>query len=211
MMSQKHEWRKKEKTPYLPNTKPELIYIPKYKFIVISGQGNPNNEFFGAYIEVLYSLSYAIKMTLKKMASPPEGYMDYTVYPLEGVWDINEKAKKNFTGVVDKDDFVFDLMIRQPNFITNEFYQEMLELTKKKKPQNLLSETRFLEIEEGECIQMMHIGSYDDESKSFAQMEAYAKSIHRERASKVHREVYLSDFRKVAPEKLKTVLRFKVI
>jgi len=210
MKNLKHEWRKKEKSIYLPKHQPELITIPEFQFIVLSGEGNPNSDFFTDCIGVLYSLSYAIKMNLKKYDEKPKAYYDYTVYPLEGVWDINDEAKKNFTGKINKDDLVFDIMIRQPDFVTKEFFNEMLEFTKKKKPHKLLNEVKFIKIKDEQCIQMMHLGSYDDEPKSFELMEAYAKELNLKRKSKTHREIYLSDFRKVAPEKLKTVLRFNI-
>jgi len=210
MKDLKHEWRKKEKSIYIPKNQPELIKVPAYQFIVLSGAGNPNDEFFATCIRVLYSLSYAVKMTLKKREEKPKGYKDYTVYPLEGVWDINEEAKKNFTGILNKDDLVFDVMIRQPDFVTKDFFEEMVALTKKKKPNPLLEKAKLTKIEEGNCIQMLHIGHYDEEPKSFKKMEAFAKAEKLQRKSKIHREIYLSDFRKVAPEKLKTVLRFKV-
>lgn len=206
----KHEWRKKEKEIYLPKTRPGIINVPEFKFLTIEGEGNPNNEFFSEYISVLYSLSYPIKMTLKKQETKPKGYSDYTVYPLEGVWDINDEAKKMFTGKINKDDLVFKLMIRQPDFVDGNFFAQMLEITKKKKPNELLNNVKFEKIEEGKCVQMLHVGSYDDERKSFKIMEEFARENNLTRLSKVHREIYLSDFRKVAPEKLKTVLRFKV-
>lgn len=205
----KHEWRKKEKAVYLPGLKPEVIDIPTYKFVVIDGEGNPNSPFFSECIGALYAISYALKMNLKKESLKPDGYYDYTVYPLEGVWDLNEEAKKNFNGVINKDDFVFRLMIRQPHFITDAFFNEMLELTKKKKP-NLLENLTLESIKEGKCIQMMHVGNYDNEPESFQLMEEFADQHHLIRASKAHREIYLSDFRKVEPEKLKTVLRFQL-
>lgn len=204
----KHEWRKKEKAVYLPKKKPEIIDIPEYQFVTIEGEGNPNSSWFSEYIGVLYSISYAIKMTLKKEATF-EGYQDYTVYPLESVWDINEAAKQNFEGKINKDDLVFKLMIRQPNFVDKAFFDKMLELTKKKKPHELLEKVKFEKITDGKCIQMMHIGSYDDEPASFEIMETFAEEENLTRLSKVHREIYLSDFRKVPAEKLKTVLRFK--
>lgn len=205
----KHEWRKKEKELYLPKTKPEVIDIPEFNFLTISGEGNPNSEFFSEYIGALYAVSYPIKMTLKKR-SKPDGYSDYTVYPLEGVWDINEEAKKTFNGTINKDDLVFKLMIRQPGFISEDFANEMIESARRKKPNELISEVKFERIIEGKCVQMMHIGSYDNEPESFEVMEAFAKSEKLRRVSKIHREIYLSDFRKVAEEKLKTVLRFSV-
>jgi len=210
MEDKKHEWRKKEKEFYLPKDKPSLIHIPKYKFIVLSGKGNPNSVFFNECITALYSVAYAIKMTLKKIEITPDGYQDYTVYPLEGIWDINDDAKKKFTGTINKDDLVFDLMLRQPEFVTKAFFNQMLALTQEKKPQDLLDKIKFKSIKEGKCIQMMHIGSYDDEPSSFKIMEEYAFSLGLKRKSKIHKEIYISDFRKVEEAKLKTVLRFKV-
>ena len=204
-LEMKHEWRKAEKGIYLPKNKPEIIDIPEYQFVTIQGEGNPNSPFFGDYISVLYSISYPIKMTIKKQKG-----MDFTVYPLEGVWDINEAAKANFDGKINKEDLVFKLMIRQPDFVEVAFFEEMLALTKKKKPNELLEKVNFEKITEGKCVQMLHIGSYDDEPASFEIMEAFAKAENLTRKSKVHREIYLSDFRKVVVEKLKTVLRFQV-
>jgi len=206
----KHEWRKKEKAIYLPKQDPEVIDIPSYKFITIKGEGNPNSENFSNCIGALYSVAYAIKMTLKADPAPPLNYIDFTVYPLEGIWDINEEAKRNFTGKINKDDLVFELMIRQPDFVTLSFFEEMLALTKHKKPNPLLDKVSFKEIKDGKSIQMMHIGSYDNEPESFARMEEYATSIGLRRKSKIHREIYLSDFRKVSEDKLKTILRFEV-
>lgn len=206
----KHEWRKSEKLIYLPKTKPELVNIPEFQYIVISGTGNPNSEFFSKYIQALYSLSYAIKMNLKKLDNPPKKYKDWTVYPLTGIWDISKKAKKNFNGELDKNELVFDLMIRQPDFVTKEFFNEMIELTKIKKSNELLDSIKLRKIKDGKCLQMLHIGSFDDEPESFRKMEQYASEINLKRKDKTHREIYLSDFRKVPQEKMKTTLRFKV-
>lgn len=210
MVTMKHEWRKKEKSIYIPKAKPEVVDVPSFKFITISGKGNPNSPEFSKYIEVLYSLSYAIKMTLKKLDNSPKGYQDYTVYPLEGVWDITDEAKSNFNGTINKDDLVFTLMIRQPDFVTDEFYNEMFAFTQNKKPQPLLTKAKFESIKEGQCVQMLHIGSYDDEAKTFEIMEQFATENGLKRKSKIHREIYLSDFRKIAQEKLKTTLRFQL-
>ncbi len=204
----KHEWKKAEKEFYAPKAlKPEQVNIPAFKFFMISGEGNPNSEAFSACIQVLYILSYAVRMS-HKQGIAPEGYFEYTVYPLEGVWDINEQAKKADNATLNKDALVYTLMIRQPGFVDDSFAQKIIALTKAKKPHPLLEHVRFESFEEGECIQMLHLGSYDDEPKSFALMEAYCAEIGRERASKVHREIYLTDARKSAPEKLKTILRF---
>lgn len=140
----------------------------------------------------------------------PNGYFDYTVYPLEGVWDIKEEARKRFDGRINKDDLVFTLMIRQPDFVDNDFAFRILNETKKGKPHELLGKVKFEEITEGDCIQMLHLGSYDHEPESFSLMEAFADQLHVKRKSKVHKEIYLTDARNTEPGKLKTVLRFKV-
>jgi hypothetical protein len=197
----KHEWRKEEKHIYLPKHKPQIVEIPEYKFLTISGEGNPNDEHFGDYISVLYSVSYGIKMGLKK-DQKPEGYQDYTVYPLEGIWDLNEEAKRNYQGELNKDDLIFKLMIRQPDFVEQKYVNEVIERTKGKKPHPLLNQLRFEKVEDGRCIQMLHLGSYDDEPASFNRMEEFAEREGLTRISKSHREIYLSDFRKVPAEKL---------
>jgi len=210
VMQDKHEWRKKEKALYLPKNKPEVIDIPEFKFITIEGEGSPADSVFTDYIGALYSLAYTIKMMPKKMDRQPKGYFDFTVYPLEGVWDINDKAKANFKGRINKEDLVYKLMIRQPDFVSENFYSEMLEVAKEKKKNPLLEQINFERLSERRCVQMLHLGPFEDEPASFEIMEDFAKSEGVVRLSKIHREIYLSDHRKVAPEKLKTVLRFQV-
>ncbi len=205
----KHEWRKKEKQLYIPKTKPELIEIPEFKYFTIKGEGNPNSEEFPEFIGVLYSLSYAVKMSPKK-GMQPDGYFDYTVYPLEGIWDLNEKGRRNSSEIINKDDLVFHLMIRQPDFVEAEYAEKMIALTKEKKPHPLLEKVEFETISEGLSVQMMHLGSFDTEPDSFRKMEEFATLNNLKRISKVHKEIYLSDPRKVSEDKLKTVLRFKV-
>lgn len=205
----KYEWKKKEKEFYLPKNKPVIITLPKFKFYAIKGQGNPNDSFFGEFIAILYSLSYAIRMS-HKAGFAPDNYFEYTVYPLEGIWDVSEEAKKKNLDILDKNTLVFNLMIRQPDFVTDEMAQEALRRTTLKKPHELLEKVQFTEIEEGVCVQMLHLGSYDNEAQSFKIMEKFCQENNLCRESKQHREIYLSDARKVAPEKLKTVLRFKV-
>jgi hypothetical protein len=205
----KHEWRKHEKQFYLPENKPVIIEVPAFKFFTIEGAGNPNDDFFGDYIGVLYSLAYAVKMSPKKGLAP-ESYFDYTVYPLEGIWDIKDEVKNSDTKSWGKDDLVFKLMIRQPDFVDKAFAMKMLELTKIKKPHELLDKVMFEEITDGRCIQMLHKGSYDSEPESFKLMEAFAEKNGLKRKGMNHREIYLTDARKTIPEKLKTVLRFWV-
>jgi hypothetical protein len=205
----KHEWRKSEKEFYTPKAKPSLIDIPTFQFFTILGEGNPNDDHFPDYIQVLYALSYGVRMSHKKGIAPKD-YFEYTVYPLEGIWDLNEEAKKSHDGSIDKDDLVFKLMIRQPAFVDAFFAQMIIERTKQLKPHPLIEHVQFEKIEEGLCVQMMHLGSYDDEPRSFREMELFTENQNLIRVSKAHREIYLSDVRKVAPENLKTVLRFQV-
>ena len=205
----KHEWKKLEKNLYWPMVKPENIIVPKLKFYTIQGEGDPNDEYFSEYVGVLFSLSYAIKMS-PKSGQEPENYFDYAVYPLEGVWDINENAKNNSEGKLDKKSLVYKLMIRQPSFVTADYAAGIIEITKTKKPHKLLDSVKFEEIEEGRCIQMLHIGSYDSEPQSFIQMEQFAEEQQLKRKSHAHHEIYLSDARKTSPERRKTILRFQV-
>ena len=209
-MTEKHEWRKKEKALYFPKAKPEVIEVPAFRFLMVKGEGSPQETMFSNCISALYSVSYAIKMTLKKTAPQPDGYRDYTVYPLEGIWSLNQKAIEAFDGTLNKNDFIYTLMIRQPDFITPDFFSAMVEVAKKKTANDLLDTLTFDTFAEGKCIQMLHVGSFDNEPASFALMENFADEQGLQRLSKAHREIYLSDFRKVSPEKLNTVLRFRV-
>lgn len=207
---EKHEWKKKEKIFYQPKTKPEIIDIPSFKFFTIEGKGNPNDEFFADYIGVLYSLSYAVKMSYKKGIEPKDFY-DYTVYPLEGFWDLTEKGREESKkGIINKEELLFKLMIRQPDFVDEAYAKFIVEELKKNKPHALLNDIKFEEIEEGKVVQMLHVGTYDNEPESFKMMEDFIKDKDFERAEKIHKEIYLSDARKVEAEKLKTILRFKV-
>lgn len=209
METVKFDWKRQEKQFYSPKALPEIINIPAFNFFTIQGNGNPNDPFFGEYISVLYSLSYGVKMS-PRSGKGPEGYFEYSVYPLEGVWDLDENGRKNYNGTVDKNSLVFTLMIRQPDFVTEPFAAEIIARTKIKKPHPLLEIVKFGSIEEGSCIQMLHTGHYDSEPESFKKMEQFAFEKGFERKSMVHREIYLSDARKTAPDKLRTILRFQV-
>jgi hypothetical protein len=205
----KLDWKKQDKKYYLPKEEPELVHIPELKFFSIRGQGNPNDDFFGNYIQVLYSLSYAIKMSPKSGLAPLD-YFEYSVYPLEGIWDLKENAKIETKSLFDKNDLEFNLMIRQPDFVNADFANKIINIVKKKKPNNLLENVIFETITDGKCIQMLHVGPYDNEPASFKQMEEFTVKLGLIRPVHYHREIYLSDVRKVSPNKLKTVLRYKV-
>ncbi len=203
----KYEWKKQGKELYLPKNQPGIVRVPSMKFFMFDGKGNPNSEEFAEAVGVLYSLSYAVKMMPKKGVTP-EGYFEYTVFPLEGIWDLAPEARG--LEVLDKDSLIYTIMIRQPDFVTDEIAQAALESTAKKTKNPILSKARFERIEDGMCVQMLHLGSYDNEPGSFARMEDFCKANNLKRMSKIHREIYLSDARKTQVEKLQTVLRFKV-
>lgn len=203
----KHEWRKHEKNLYVPKQKPELIYVPEQKFLMIDGEGNPNNNEFSERVKVLYSLSYVIRM-MPKRGYTPEGYFEYTVYPLEGLWDLTEKGRK--LDRLNKDELLYTIMIRQPDFVTEEVVDKAFEIARKKEPHSLLDKVYFGTIEDGLSVQMLHIGPYDTEPQSFEMMKKFIEENNLEIKTLRHREIYLSDARKVEPAKLKTVLRYMV-
>ncbi|MDW7661226.1 MAG: GyrI-like domain-containing protein [Bacillota bacterium] len=198
----KHEWKKHEKALYLPKTTPEIILVPELTYFTLKGEGNPNDTFFSEYIEGLYSVSYAVKMSCKSS----EDYYEYTVYPLEGIWDLIDPTQ----GLKDKSNLKFELMIRQPSFLTEAQAVSYIASTSKKKNNILIDQIEYKTFEETLCAQMMHEGPYDDEPASFERMEQFCRDHGYSRISKIHKEIYISDARKTAPEKLKTVLRFEV-
>lgn len=198
----KHEWKKHEKALYLPKSTPEIIIVPELTYFTLKGEGNPNDSFFSEYIEALYSVSYAVKMSYKSS----EDYYEYTVYPLEGIWDLIDPTQ----GLKDKSNLKFELMIRQPSFLTEAQAVNFIASTSKKKNNTLIEHIEYKTFEETLCAQMMHEGPYDDEPASFERMEQFCRDHGYSRISKIHKEIYISDARKTAPEKLKTVLRFEV-
>lgn len=203
-MLEKYDWKKKEKNFYLSSKEPQLITFPAFKFFSLSGQGNPNDEFFADYIQCLFSLSYAAKMRWKK-----ETGLDYSVYPLEGTWSLKSSNQID-SDSFNKNDLQFTLMIRQPDFISKEYAYEIMKQVKNKKQYPLLDKVTFDIIEEGLCVQMLHIGSYDTELITFRKMNSFISRHNLSRTNAIHREIYLSDARRVQKDKLKTMLRFQV-
>ena len=203
----KYEWKKQEKELYLPKNQPTLVTVPKQKFFTINGTGNPNSVEFAERIGVLYSLAYAVKM-MPRQGYTPEGYFDYTVYPLEGVWDLTEKGKQSSEFI--KDELIYTVMIRQPNFVTEEVANMAIETVKKKKPHPLLSNVKFETMKDGLAVQMLHNGSYDDEPMSFKKMKDFINENNLTIKTLRHREIYISDARKTEASKLKTILRYNV-
>lgn len=202
---EKLEYKKVYKDIYIPPTKPVILEIPPIKFAVIRGEGDPNGDAFARATEALYTFSYAVKMSYKG-DDVPEGFYDYKVFPLEGEWDLVDKSKSS----KDKSNYAYAIMIRQPDFLTDELFERFIKVAKKKKQNPEIDRITYETFNDGLCCQMMHLGSYDDEPASFEKMEAFCVDNGYQRTSKLHREIYLSDPRKTEASKLKTVLRFKV-
>lgn len=198
----KYEWRKAEKELYLPKTTPMYLEVPAFNFLTITGQGDPNESEFGDRVAALYSLAYGIRMKLKQ-----QGF-EYTVYPLEGLWTL--PAAPTAPGQFNKADLQYKIMIRQPESVTETEFEVIRQAVERKKPNMYLSQVNFETITDGPAVQVMHIGPYDTESESFAKLTAFCESNQLTPKNHVHREIYLSDARRVAPEKRKTVLRYSV-
>ena len=145
----KYEWRKKEKDIYLPKNKPILIKVPKAKYFCIQGKGNPNQQDFQNRIGALYALSYTIRM-MPKNGYTPEGYYEYTVYPLEGFWDLSEVGRQKEE--LDKNELIYTIMIKQPDFVDEKLFEQALTIAKQKKQNPLLDEVYFDRIDEGLCV-----------------------------------------------------------
>jgi len=202
----KYEWRKQEKNLYIVKQTPIIVNVPKQKFILTEGKGNPNEAAFSDRIYALYSLAYAIKMLFKNAIKnkTDNEITDFTIYPLEGIWKkVNEKE-------LDKSKLKYTLMIKQPDFVTQKIFTNALENVKKKKPNTLYDEISFREIEEGKSIQILHVGSYDDEPKSFEQIDEFARKLNLTRIGDFHKEIYLSNKNRTSEEKQKTILRYSV-
>lgn len=202
----KYEWKKTEKNIYGVKQIPKIEDIPAQNFIMIKGSGNPNMEDFSNRVSVLYSLAYSIKMLFKKTIKDEdsEKITDFTIYPLEGIWEEWEGEK------ADKSKLRYTIMIKQPDFITWDIFEKALEEVKKKKPNNLYDEIAFEVLKEGRVIQVLHIGSYDDEPESFEKIEKLASKMGLSRIGNSHKEIYLSNKNRTAKDKQKTVLRYSV-
>ena len=199
----KYEWRKLDKKLYQGPKTPVVIEHPVQSFIMLNGQGNPNKADFSERVSALYSLAYAIKMEYKKTAHHQE-FTDFTVYPLEGIWQQTEAE------TLVKDDLVYTIMIAQPEFITNEIVETALEKVKVKKPNPFYNEIRFERISEGSSVAMLHVGPFDDEPQTFAKMDAFCQENGLKRYMNYHREIYLNNKNRTSPQKLKTILRYRV-
>ncbi len=212
-MEKKLDWRKDEKSIYGAEAKPYTITIPKMKYFMIRGLGNPNNEDFSNKIGVLMSLSYAVRFMPRK-GYTPEGYVNYGVYPLEGMWSATEEVEE---GMLNKDKLIYTIMVRQPEFVNTETVKRAFEEAEKKVDTKLLSEAGFVELEEGKCVQMLHTGPFDNEPETFRIMQTYIEENDLCKRSFTigteqfyHKEIYLKDTRKIELSKMKTILRYYV-
>ena len=204
------DYKKEYKEYYMPKNKPEIIDIPEMKYIAVRGKGDPNVEGgeYKAAIGLLYGIAFTIKMS-KKGSRQIEGYFDYVVPPLEGFW-----WQEGIEGVDygKKEEFCWISVIRLPDFVSEKDVEWAVEEAGRKKGQDF-SKVEFLVIKEGLCVQCMHIGAYDEEPATVDKMNRYLQENGYEddfSTERLHHEIYLSDARRVAPEKRKTVIRHPV-
>lgn len=201
------DYKKEYKEFYLPSGAPGIVTVPAMNFLAVRGQGDPNeaDSTYKKALGMLYAVAYTIKMSKQK----PEGYFDYVVPPLEGLW-----WQEGIHGVdyAHKKEFQWISLIRLPEFVTKEVFDWAIREATKKKQQDF-SAVELFSWEEGVCVQCMHIGPYDDEPATVAAMEEYAKAQGYEEdfgVGRFHHEIYLSDVRRCKPERLKTVIRHPI-
>ncbi len=204
------DYKKEYKEFYMPKNKPGIVNVPPMNYIAVRGKGDPNAEGseYKQSIGLLYGIAFTIKMS-KKGNHRIDGYFDYVVPPLEGFW-----WQEHIKGIdySRKEDFNFISVIRLPDFVTKEDFDWAIEEAARKKKEDF-SKVEFFTYDEGLCVQCMHIGSYDSEPATIEMMhdfmtgEGYELDITDKR---LHHEIYLSDVRRVASEKLKTVIRHPV-
>lgn len=207
----KIDYKKTEKHLYLPKS-PAIVQVPEMVFFAVDGQGDPNTSpAYQQALELLYGLSFTVKMS-KMGGEEPEGYFDYVVPPLEGLW-WTETPGFDGKPPADKNNFRWTSLIRQPDFVNEEVFVWAAERLAKKKPALDLTKARFLRWEEGLCAHLLHTGPYDAEPASIDRLTEFL----REQGcapdftdTRRHHEIYLGDPRRTAPEKLKTVIRHPV-
>ena len=204
------DFKKEYKEFYMPKNMPEIVTVPRANYIAVRGQGNPNEE-GGAYqsaVSILYAVAYTLKMSYKT-DHRMDGFFEYVVPPLEGFW---WQVGVDGVDYGNKDAFRWISVIRLPDFVTKADFDWAVETAAKKKKLDC-SSAEFLTVDEGLCVQIMHTGPFDDEPATVAQMDAYLAENDYENDmtdTRLHHEIYLSDARKVAPEKWKTVIRHPI-
>ena len=204
------DFKKEYKEFYMPKDKPEIVTVPKANYIAVRGTGNPNDE-DGEYklaVGVLYAIAYTLKMS-HKTDYKMQGFFEYVVPPLEGFW-----WQEGIEGIdySDKSTFCWVSVIRLPDFVTEKDFAWAVQTATQKKKIDC-SKAEFLTIDEGLCVQIMHHGPFDDEPETVAIMDAYLEEqgyINDFSDKRLHHEIYLSDARKVAPERWRTVIRHPI-
>ncbi len=204
------DFKKEYKEFYMPKNKPEIVNVPTANYIAVRGKGNPNTP-DGEYqqaISVLYAVAYTLKMSYKTDYKI-KGFFEYVVPPLEGFW-----WQDNVEGVDygNKDSFHWISVIRLPDFITKKDFEWAIETATRKKKLDC-NKAEFLTIDEGLCVQIMHKGPFDNEPESVAIMDTFLEEngyVNDINEKRLHHEIYMSDARKVAPEKWKTVIRHPI-
>lgn len=208
---EKIDYKKAEKHLYLPKS-PAIVQVPEMVFFAVDGQGDPNTSpAYAQALELLYGLSFTVKMS-KMGGEEPEGYFDYVVPPLEGLW-WTETPGFDGKPPADKNDFRWTSLIRQPPFVNEAVFAWAAERLAKKKPELDLSKARFLRWEEGLCAHLLHIGPYDAEPASIDRLTGFLREqgcVPDFTDVRRHHEIYLGDPRRTAPERLKTVIRHPV-
>ena len=204
------DFKKEYKEFYMPKKIPEIANVPKANYIAVRGKGDPNEEEgeYKASIGLLYTIAFTLKMS-KRTGHEIEGFFDYVVPPLEGFWWQDGVDGIDFTK---KEAFQWISVIRLPDFIKKEDFDWAVETAQKKKKMDC-TKVEFLTIDEGLCVQMMHIGDYDDEPASVTLMDAYIEKegyVNDLSDVRLHHEIYLSDARKVEPARRKTVIRHPI-
>ncbi len=205
------DYKKEYKEFYLPKSTPSIVDVPPMNFIAVRGKGDPNQPDgeYKAAMNLLYGIAFTIKMS-KKGDHRIDGYFDYVVPPLEGFWWQEDTCGIDYRR---KSDFQWISLIRLPDFVTKEDFEwAVAEATAKKKTD--FSKAEFFTYHEGLCVQCMHTGSYDDEPGTISKMNAFIRANGYKTdisAQRYHHEIYLSDARRTAPEKLKTVIRHPVV
>lgn len=204
------DFKKEYKEFYMPKNNPSIVDVPAANYIAVRGKGDPNEE-GGAYqqaISVLYAVAYTLKMSYKT-DHKIEGFFEYVVPPLEGFWWQEGIAGVDYS---DKAGFNWVSVIRLPDFVTKKDFEWAVETATKKKKLDC-SKAELITVEEGLCVQILHTGSYDDEPATVAVMDEYLKKngyVNDFSDTRLHHEIYLSDPRKTAPEKRKTVIRHPI-
>lgn len=209
----KLDYKKEYKDLYIPSTEPTLIEVPTIQYVMVEGKGDPNTSIeYKQALELLYALSYTIKMS-KMSGEQPKDYFEYVVPPLEGFW-YGDNEYFDGLNITDKNKFYWKSIIRLPEFVDEDIFNKAKQSLSIKKPELDISKLKYVVIEEGLCIQIMHKGSYDEEVYSIQKMNKYIKENQLicdiDDKDRFHHEIYLSDPRKTKVENLKTVIRHPV-